>query len=102
MVRFINCFEVPPGRDEDFLAIFTEVNTFMAGQPGYLGHRLHRALAADARYRFVNHAEWASADDWARAHGDEFRRLVVKPEWAWLQSTAALYEVVHEGRAPGS
>ena len=97
MVRFINCFEVPEGRDEDFLALFGEVNAHMSAQPGYLGHRLHRAVAPEARYRFVNYVEWETAEHWRAAHGDEFRRLVSRPGWRAFPSTPALYELVHEG-----
>ena len=45
MVRFINCFEVPAGREDDFLDVFREVNAHMASQPGYVSHRLHRSLS---------------------------------------------------------
>jgi heme-degrading monooxygenase HmoA len=96
MVRFLNSFEVPEGRDDEFLALFDEVNAHMAAQPGYRGHRLHRALTPDARYRFVNYVEWESADHWRAAHGEQFRRLVARPEWRAFPSTPVLYEVVHE------
>src|SRR3954463_11512032 len=96
MVRFINCFEVPPGREDDFLEMFATVNAHMTGQPGYLGHRLHRSLAPDAPYRFVNYVEWESADAWRAAHGQEFRELVSRPDWAFFTSVPALYEVIDE------
>jgi heme-degrading monooxygenase HmoA len=98
MVRFINCFEVGPGRDERFLECFAVVNAHMADQPGYLGHRLHRSLGPDARYRFVNYVEWESVEHWRAAHGDAFRALVARPEWEEFTSTPALYEVVDERR----
>jgi heme-degrading monooxygenase HmoA len=101
VVRFINCFEVPQGRDEEFLSLFREVNAHMAAQPGYQGHRLHRAVLPGARYRFVNYVEWASADHWRSAHGPEFRRLVQRPEWGPFPSTPALYDVVDERSAAG-
>ncbi|NYJ07326.1 antibiotic biosynthesis monooxygenase family protein [Petropleomorpha daqingensis] len=97
MVRFINCFEVPDGRDDDFLALFGVVNAHMSAQRGYLGHQLHRSLSPDARFRFVNYVEWATAEDWRNAHGEEFRRLVSDPEWRAFPTTPALYEIVHEG-----
>ena len=99
MVRFINLFEVPAGRDDEFVARFLTVNDFMAAQPGYLGHRLHRSLATDARYRFVNYVDWESVEHWRAAHGEEFRTLVAGPEWADFTSSPALYEVVHERQA---
>jgi len=96
MVRFINCFEVPEGREDDFLAVFREINGFMAGQPGYLGHRLHRSLGPEARYRFVNSVEWASVDDWRDAHGEQFLAMTRRPDWGFFTSTPGLYEVVDE------
>ena len=62
--------------------------------PGYLGHRLHRSLSPDARFRFVNYVEWATAEDWRNAHGEEFRRLVGAPGWRAFPTTPALYEIV--------
>jgi heme-degrading monooxygenase HmoA len=67
MIRYMNCFEVPEGRDDDFLRLFGAVNEHMVRQPGYIGHRLHRAVTSGARFRFVNYVEWESVDDWRRA-----------------------------------
>jgi heme-degrading monooxygenase HmoA len=94
MVRFINCFEVPAGREEEFLTFWRQVNTLMVGRAGYRAHRLHRSLRPDARFRFVNYVEWDSVDTWQQAHDDEFRRLVSRPEFADFRSTPALYDVI--------
>ncbi len=99
-VTFINCFEVPLGRDEEFLAMWREVNAYMRHRDGYIGHRLHRSLSPDARFRFVNVAEWDSADHWAAAHDETFRRLVSQPGWADFPSMPALFEPVDEHRVP--
>lgn len=98
-VTLVNCFEVPAGREEEFFALWMQVNNYMRTKKGYLGHKLHRSLAPDARYRFVNVAQWASAADFQAAHDDGFRALVSQPEWAAFRSTPGLYEVVHEGNA---
>lgn len=98
MQPFINCFEVPAGREEKFLAMWREVNAYMRAKPGYVSHRLHRSLSADARYRFINYVHWDSVETWQAAHDDGFRELVTKPEWAEFTSTPALYEVVDEGK----
>jgi heme-degrading monooxygenase HmoA len=95
MVRFINCFEVPVGRDEEFLRLWGEVNDYMQGKPGYVGHRLHRALADGARYRYVNYVEWASPAAWQAAHDAGFRERVGRPGWEHFTTTPALYEIVH-------
>ncbi len=99
MVKFINCFEVPAGREEEFVGLWTDVNAYMVGKPGYRSHQLHRSLAPDARYRFVNYVEWESADHWRAAHDAGFRAMVTRPEWAPFPSTPALYDVVDTGRS---
>ena len=71
-VTLVNCFEIPAGRD---------------------------SLAPDARSRFVNVAEWASAQDFHAAHDEGFCALVNQPSWAEFHHFPALYEVIHEGQA---
>ena len=96
-VTFVNLFDVPAGREDVFLEHWTEVNTYMRDKPGYLEHKLHRAVTPDARYRFANIATWASTEQWRGAHDEGFRALVARPEWREFPSLPALYEVVHEG-----
>ena len=96
-VVFINLFEVPAGRDETFRSMWQQVNDYMRTQPGYQAHRLHRAVADDARYRYANVVSWESAEAWRAAHDEGFRKLVGQPEWREFPNTPALYEVVHTG-----
>jgi len=99
VVTLINCFEVPAGREEEFFSAFQTVNVYMRGKKGYIGHKMHRSLAPDARYRFVNVVQWASRQDCEAAHDEGFRALISQPAWAEFRSTAALYEVAHEATA---
>lgn len=99
MVRLINCFGVPDGRDAEFLERFRAVNAYMVDKPGYRGHQLHKALAPDARYRFVNYVEWQSAEHLAAARDERYRDLVRAVMDAGFTSTHALYDVVHRGGA---
>ena len=46
MVRLINCFEVPAGREEEFFAAFQKVNAYMRAKKGYVGHKMHRRTVA--------------------------------------------------------
>jgi heme-degrading monooxygenase HmoA len=98
-ITLVNCFKVPLGREEAFLSLWKQVNTYMRGKPGYLAHSLHRSLRPDATYRFVNVANWASQEQFDAAHDSGFRALVGKPEWAEFPANPALYEVVHQGHA---
>lgn len=102
MVTLVNCFEVPAGREQEFLSLWKEVNAYMRGKAGYLSHKLHRAIAADAIFRFINVARWASLAEFQAAHDEGFRALVSKPEWAPFRSQPGLYEVVDEAQAEGA
>ncbi|HWN31880.1 MAG TPA: antibiotic biosynthesis monooxygenase [Pseudonocardia sp.] len=100
-VAFINCFAVPPGRDEEFLRLWRVVNAYMAAQPGYLDHRLHRALSPESRYRYINVVHWASSAAWQAAHDEGFQALVSEPAWAEFPPVPALCEVLHHGALTG-
>ena len=98
-VTLINCFNIPAGREDEFFALWRQVNAYMRTKPAYLGHKLHRALTPDAPFRFVNVAQWASAAHFQAAHDEGFRALVNQPAWAAFRSQPALYEVIHERQA---
>jgi heme-degrading monooxygenase HmoA len=99
MVTLVNCFEIPAGREDEFFTLWQRVNGYMRAKPGYLGHKLHRSLAPDARFRFVNVAQWESQAHFDAAHDNGFRALVSGPEWGPFRPFPTQYEVVHEGKA---
>jgi heme-degrading monooxygenase HmoA len=91
-VVLINPFEVPEGTDdEEFLRGWERAAEYMRQQPGFLSSRLHRALASDARFRFINVAEWASPQDFQAAVTSEKFREIAKGAGP---AAPALYEVV--------
>jgi heme oxygenase (mycobilin-producing) len=88
----INAFEAPAEADAPFLDGWRRAREALAGQRGYLGTRLHRALRADAALRFVNVARWSSPLMFSRAVGrPEFREVSAAMPFA---SHTALYQVV--------
>ena len=91
-VILINPFEVPEGTDdEQFLSGWQRAADYMREQPGFVNSRLHRALAPDARFRFINVAEWESPQAFqAAVTSDEFREIAKDAG----PSSPALYEVV--------
>ena len=97
MIHFVNCFEVPAGREDEFLSLWLEVNTYMRAKPGYLGHTLYRSVAPDALYRFVNTAQWASPQALTSAHDQGFRDLARSIGERGFTSTPSMYEIAHEG-----
>lgn len=60
-VTVINPFEVPEGREEDALSMWESFAAYFRKQPGYVSTKLHRAVGPDAKFHFVNIAEWESA-----------------------------------------
>lgn len=96
-IILVNCFEISNGREDEFFTLWQQVNTYMRDKAGYRGHKLHRSLTPDARFRFVNVAQWASLEDFNAAHDAGFRALVSQPAWGPFRSFPTLYEVVHEG-----
>jgi heme-degrading monooxygenase HmoA len=96
---YINCFEVPAGREDEFERMWTAVNAYMAQKPGFISNRLHRATTPDARFRFVNYVKWRTVQDWRAAHDEGFRALVQTPAWHGITYTGAIYDVVFEREA---
>jgi heme oxygenase (mycobilin-producing) len=75
-VVLIDLFEVAPGREEEFLGFYRRISAYVRRKSGFLGNRLHRSPATDARYRFVNVVEWASEQDCRNGHDEGFQALV--------------------------
>jgi hypothetical protein len=66
----------------------TETSRYFQAQPGFVSLRLHRAVTPDARYRFVNVAQWATAAQYRAPHlSDEFRLLITQEAWREFPST---------------
>ncbi len=88
----INPFDVPEDVPDDrFLEGWGRAADYMRTRPGFISTRLHRAVSPNARFRFVNVAEWASQED--------FQAAVSAPEFQQMAAGAppnypALYEVV--------
>jgi heme-degrading monooxygenase HmoA len=92
-VVLINAFEVPADADELFVAGWNTAREMLAAQPGYLGTRLHRSLAA-ADFRFVNIARWSSPLAFAKAvEQPDFRHAAAAIPY---DSHPALYQVIRD------
>ena len=91
-VVLINAFEVPEGRDDEFLEAWQRAADALKGQDGYLTAHLHRSLAPNADFRFVNVALWESAEAFTAATSRPEFRAKTPP----FPFHPALYEVVRE------
>jgi heme oxygenase (mycobilin-producing) len=91
-IVLINPFEVPDGEEEQFLAGWRAAADHLRQQQGFVSTRMHQSLDPATRFRFVNVAEWASADHYRRAvSSPQFQTLARR-----LNATAhpALYQVI--------
>jgi heme-degrading monooxygenase HmoA len=94
-VTLMNRFVVRPDRDEEFHALWSTTSEYFKAQPGFVSLRLHRAVSADAEYRWVNVANWESEAHFRAAHNtEEFRRVVTQPGWQEFPSSPMLFEVI--------
>ena len=90
-VVLINPFEVPPENDDEFLKGWERAANYMRRQPGFISSRLHRALSPEARFRFINVAEWESPQHFqAAVDNEEFRRMAARS----APNYPALFETV--------
>jgi heme-degrading monooxygenase HmoA len=88
----MNAFEVPAGKEEEFLRGWEAARDFMQRQRGYVSTRLHRSLDPHARFRFINVAEWETPADFHSAlHHPDFVRLREAVPFTHYPS---LYEVI--------
>jgi heme-degrading monooxygenase HmoA len=89
-VVLINPFEVDAGSESEFRASWDVARELLSGQRGYLGTRLHRAVADAVDFRFVNVARWSSPLMFSRAMQ---RRELQQPRLPF-RAHPALYQVV--------
>ncbi|MHA6763782.1 antibiotic biosynthesis monooxygenase family protein [Streptacidiphilus sp. PAMC 29251] len=101
-IVFINCFEVPLGREKEFLALWSQIDDYMCAKPGFRWRKLHLSLDPHTRLRYVNVAGWDSAEQFDAAHDGEFRRMQSQPEWLEFPALPSLYTVEQETHAAAS
>ena len=96
-VVLINPFEVPKGSEEDALAYWERCAAVLRKQPGFISTRLHRAISPDARFAFINVAEWVSAEQFYAAVSLSEFQAVAQEGVSKYPHFPALYQVVRDG-----
>ena len=92
IVTQITTVKLPPGKQDEVLALMKERARFMATQPGFVSINLHRSQDGS---HVVNYIQWKNAEQLAAAHrSPEFRQ-----KWPHFGEIAeqidpCLYEVV--------
>lgn len=89
-VTLINVFDVPDGKLEETIAMWTRARDYLKTQPGFVSTALQRAVGPDARFQLVNIATWTSAEAFQAATRSMYAHADV-PEVADLQFHPGLY-----------
>ncbi len=93
-VALINPFEVPVGREDEFVERWNQAADYLRQQEGFISTRLHESLDPAATFRFVNVAVWESAEHFQRALSTpEFQELAQDMPFS---GRPALYRVISE------
>jgi heme-degrading monooxygenase HmoA len=91
-VVLVNAFEVPGGQEEKVPGRLAARRRLDAPAARFLSSRLHQSLDPDAESRYVNVAEWESADHFRRAAASaEFQQRI---SGMTVRAHPALYRVV--------
>lgn len=75
-ILVINPIIVPAGKEAQALAIWDSYAEYFRKQSGYIGTKLHKSLDPDAKFHYINVAEWENAEDFMSAlNSDELNNL---------------------------
>lgn len=95
-VTWINCFEVPEGQEDEFLAHWKDrAAEHFRVKPGFVDFRMYRAHSWPGRFAFVNVTHWASVEHIRAAHDDAFRELLANMP-VEAKAYPGVFEVVAE------
>ncbi|MER6663583.1 antibiotic biosynthesis monooxygenase family protein [Amycolatopsis japonica] len=95
-VTFINVFEIPADRVDEFVETWRERAKLMRDSPGFRDTKLHRALLPDSRFQLVNVTHYDSQEAWEAAGKNQKFRASTERAAEIATPNAALYEVVVE------
>jgi heme-degrading monooxygenase HmoA len=88
---------VPAGQEEEFFTRWREAAEELRHAPGFVSTRLHQSLDPQAKFRFVNVAEWESPQHFqAAVRTEAFQQIARKMAFA---SSPALYRLAVEAEA---
>ncbi|MEJ2143413.1 MAG: antibiotic biosynthesis monooxygenase [Gammaproteobacteria bacterium] len=93
-ITVINPVEVPEGRENEALEMWEAFAEYFRKQPGYISTKLHKALNPDAKFHFINIAEWESADAFQAAISNPELMDVAKNLPDDIPHYPGIYEVI--------
>ena len=69
-VTLINIFSVPKETEAEFIKSWHKTAEQMKQQPGFIDTKLHRNLAENGKYQYINVAHWESAEAFRTAQSN--------------------------------
>ena len=105
---FINIFHVPMKVNDAFVAAWKRVaQAFVSAvPPGKAQFKMHESLNPDTQFRYVNYAEWSSAQDYQKAYEKKEVQAALQ-EFAdneqlrgTVQSWPGFYKVIEQSAPP--
>jgi heme-degrading monooxygenase HmoA len=89
----ISGFEFAAGIEAEFPSEFARGKACMSSKPGFLGLRMHHAIAPETRFRFIDIARWASAEAfWTALRSSEMQAIIARPFWRGVSHFAGIVE----------
>lgn len=88
----INLYSVPKGKEEEFFMWWHEMKPTLIEGAGFIRGRLHRSLEADARYNFVNVAEWENPL-YSQRYEDGIRPMKTKLATLGIEATPLMFGI---------
>ncbi|WP_040805435.1 antibiotic biosynthesis monooxygenase family protein [Nocardia concava] len=95
-VVFVNAFELPINRIDEFLPHWNGRAELQSHAPGFRNSRMHRAIHWDTHFQLINISHWDSVEAWqfATANPDLQQRRAASPDF--VTPNGALFRVVAE------
>ena len=91
-VVLINLFSVPEGKEEEFFVWWDEIKETVIKAPGFISGKLHRSIQADARFNFVNVAQWEN-DIYSQAYERSLPSMNARLAQLGVEITPGLFTV---------
>ncbi|WP_405817559.1 antibiotic biosynthesis monooxygenase [Streptomyces sp. NBC_01390] len=95
-VTFVNAFELPAERIDEFLPHWLGRAELTSKAPGFRDNRLHRAVDLDTRFQLVDIAHWDSPDAWRTADDDARFQQGLSDSPGFVTADPAVFRTVVE------
>ena len=89
----INIYSVPKGKEEEFVRWWFDMRERLISGKGFVAGHLHRNLDPDARFNFINVAEWEN-DLYSTLYKENAAQMKAEVSQFGAEMTPGLFSVV--------